>query len=483
MDPGAEPLEIDSERCDVQVTAGRLIVHVWSAERNLVRRITGVAHESAGRLDLAFESFGKRTNTLQLVDLARPSNQALPRRAARHAYREQFRRSLLRQFTGATVDALSCDADLQHSFSPAYARAVVRYDGAAWAAIGVPPDHGDADAALSFGLIWLDYVRARERRVGVRGLAIFLPEGKQRNTCLRLLHLTSSDVQWAVFIYGDGFEERVDLSDYGNIDTTLPSARTVLPAPAWTCELTDEPGVETVALPGRFSWRVNGLEFAAFDGSEVTFGIETACAARASNLPEMLALGREVLRRRSAEPVDKRSSLFLRNPESWLESRVRSRIVDLDATLLPAPIYGQAPAIAGGERGVLDLLACDYAGRLAVVEVKASEDLHLPLQALDYWIRVKWHLERGEFTDRGFFPGIELQHCSPRMLLVAPALNFHPATDTILRYFPSDIEVERIGVSMEWRRELRIAFRARGSEGPAAGMWTAANMRGGTASP
>jgi len=33
--------------------------------------------------------------------------------------------------------------------------------------------------------------------------------------------------------------------------------------------------------------------------------------------------------------------------------------VDLDATLLPAPVYGQVPAIAAGQRGVIDLLACD----------------------------------------------------------------------------------------------------------------------------
>ena len=86
------------------------------------------------------------------------------------------------------------------------------------------------------------------------------------------------------------------------------------------------------------------------------------------------------------------------------------------------------PAFAGGERGILDLLAVDHAGRLAVVELKASADLHLPLQALDYWIRVKWHLDRGEFGRAGYFPGIELRPEPPRLLLVAPSLEFHPTT-------------------------------------------------------
>jgi hypothetical protein len=472
VEPGAHPITIEKDGCMVELTRGRLTFHVWTAESNLVRRITAVSASAAGRLDLTFERFGKQTGMLHLIDLAKPRNQNVTRRAARLTYRERFRRSLLRQFPGATVSDLSSDPDLQRTFSPAYARALVRSGSNAWAAMGVPPDQSSPDGVLSFGLIWLDHLRHRERRLAVQGLALFMPEGKQHNTCLRLLHLSGLDVQWAVFVYGDGFEDRVDLRDYGNIDTSLPLARTGTPAPEWTDTLGMEPGIETVSLSdGGVSWRVNGLELASFNGSRVEFGIETATPASASNLPEILALGRELLRRRCPDSVDRRSSLFLKNPESWLESRVRSRIVDLDASLLPAPVYGQVPAIAAGERGVLDLLACDYAGRLAVVEVKVSEDLHLPLQALDYWIRVKWHLDRDEFTARGFFPGIGLQKQSPRMLLIAPALNFHPATESILRYFPTGIEVLRIGVSMDWQRGLEVAFRAQGPNNPAAQMW------------
>ena len=44
-------------------------------------------------------------------------------------------------------------------------------------------------------------------------------------------------------------------------------------------------------------------------------------------------------------------------------------------------------------------------GRLAVVELKADEDIHLPLQGLDYWSRVEWHHARGEFLKFGYFGG------------------------------------------------------------------------------
>ena len=129
-------------------------------------------------------------------------------------------------------------------------------------------------------------------------------------------------------------------------------------------------------------------------------------------------------------------------------------------------MYDQVPAFAGGERGVLDLLAVDRAGRLAVIELKASADLHLPLQALDYWVRVKWHLDRGEFGANGYFPGVELRGTAPRLLLVSPSLEFHPTTETILGRFSRAIDVERIGLAVEWRKGLQVMFRLAGAERP-----------------
>src|ERR1700682_3211094 len=138
----------------------------------------------------------------------------------------------------------------------------------------------------------------------------------------------------------------------------------------------------------------------------------------------------------------------------------------IDAALLPSPIYGQVPAFAAGDRGIIDLLGVDRKGRLAVIELKASADLHLPLQALDYWMRVNWHLDRGEFVSNGYFPGIALRKSPPRLLLVAPALEFHPSTEGIISYFSKAVEIERIGLGINWRSRLEIMFRLRGAERP-----------------
>ena len=101
-----------------------------------------------------------------------------------------------------------------------------------------------------------------------------------------------------------------------------------------------------------------------------------------------------------------------------------------------------------------------------MIELKADEDIHLPLQGLDYWSRVKWHHERGEFQQFGYFldPAGRPQHlstASPLLFLVAPALHVHPAVDTVLRYFPPYIDWELIGVDERWREELRVIFRKR----------------------
>jgi hypothetical protein len=74
----------------------------------------------------------------------------------------------------------------------------------------------------------------------------------------------------------------------------------------------------------------------------------------------------------------------------------------------------------------MDLLAIDYDGGLVVIEVKADQDIHLPLQALDYWMRIRWHLERGDLEGRGHFPGNPLRIAPCRLLLVAPRARVPP---------------------------------------------------------
>ncbi|HSW49174.1 MAG TPA: hypothetical protein VLH09_03320, partial [Bryobacteraceae bacterium] len=232
----------------------------------------------------------------------------------------------------------------------------------------------------------------------------------------------------------------------------------------WIERLALVPHVEQVARPGgAVSLRVRGLEFARAEGNQLRFGVTESILAGETDLVRIERLARELARLRSPEAPDRENPLYRTHAECWLESQLRRHLEDLEPSLLPSPVYGQVPAFAAGERGVLDLLAVERTGRLTVLEVKASQDLHLPLQALDYWLRVKWHLEREEFRSRGYFPGIELKQEAPRLLLIAPSLEFHPTTETILRYFSPAVPAERVGLGVEWRRGLKVAFRQSGA--------------------
>jgi hypothetical protein len=326
-----------------------------------------------------------------LFDQGLASKVHLTRRASRMVLREQLRNWLTRQFPGWRVVGLTSETDMEHSLSPVYPRAMVRRGGAAWAAIAAPAEADAVDGLLTYGLIWLDYLRRREVRLAVEGLALFMPSGREKQTCLRLRHLHPKAAKWAVFGYDDEGHEQLlsdPLSD-GNLDTHIEPVGT-----------------------------------------------------RA---------------RETADPAF---------PEAILEQSVRRAITAIDPMLAPAPIYGQVPALAGTDRGIMDLLAVDSTGRLAVLELKAASEPRLPLQALDYWMRVAWHQSQGDFTRHGYFNGIPLRPDPPRLFLVAPALEFHPATETVIRFYSSAIEVERVGLAVQWQERVQVLFRLRGSQSP-----------------
>ncbi len=196
-----------------------------------------------------------------------------------------------------------------------------------------------------------------------------------------------------------------------------------------------------------FRWR--GLEFARArmgaeavtfrSKQEIVFGVgaeERVLEER--NFPFFLQLLTAI--RDTRHPYGPRQHpLFRLRPERWLESLVVADVSVIDERLLSQSedsrsLYSQVPAFSASDRAMLDVLTVTREGRLAVVELKADEDIHLPLQGLDYWSRVQWHHSRAEFPRFGYFPERELSPEKPLLYLVAPALHVHPATDILLRY-------------------------------------------------
>jgi hypothetical protein len=261
---------------------------------------------------------------------------------------------------------------------------------------------------------------------------------------------------------------RIALSDAGNLATWLVPRRevdqaiaAVLPEAERIRQLAPDAIRVSVAAPAQeVTLRFIGMEFARWRQGEMWFGLgdhqELLTPGKWAALEKLV---HQLKIYRHSLATDTKHRLYRAQPERWLETLAAADPSRIDARLDARHIYTQVPASSAGDRGIIDLLGVTRDGRLAVIELKASEDIQLVMQAVDYWLRVRWHHGQDDFRRYGYFPDVALQPKPPLLLLVAPGFRFHPASDIVLRYLSKDIEIVRIGLAENWRRGLRVIFR------------------------
>jgi hypothetical protein len=504
LEDGRVLFDMRAARYAVAGDHGRCLLQLWSDERNLIRTVVDV-QERAQCLRIATRRMGAiKPQTLELVPT---SDRRTPtaREAARRNYQRLLERVLTRHFIGSKVDGLRSAMDLEHSFGPAYVRGRLLKGTVAEAVIGVSEAESGStvDGILTLGILWLDHCRQHgDGRRHFGGLKVIVPAGAWRTTAERMAWLNHTAADLQLFTLDERSEEltAVDFRDIGNLDSRLVHAFSASAAIERAQEGVDRllalvPAAarERVELHPTSSTDVglllHGLEFARVRhgfaansfarDDEVTFG---AGANETPLTPENEPFCRDLFARlflsRHADGAHT-DPLFRLQPERWLEARLRSEIAELLPGLRGDLLYTQVPALSTGDRGLLDMLTLDRNGRLAVIELKADEDLHLPLQALDYWIRVRaLNNDRqpvagneggrllSAFERQGYFPGAEVSALPPRLLLAAPALRIHPANEPVLRHLSPQVEWELVALTEHWRRDLKVVFRKRGGEAP-----------------
>src|SRR5579863_278767 len=465
LDSGEEPLPLIADQWSVSEWNGRLVLQAWDARRNLVRKITGLKEQRRDRLCLTTERFRNTQAEFQIADLAAPTGRELGRKVSRIAFRERFHLMLAREWPEWQVIDISADANLEASLSTSYARAFLRLGSNGIAAMAAPADTQECAGIVAAGLIWREYLRRREKACSIGRLLIYVPLGMERDVAFRAACLDPVKAACVLFAFDE--QDRagaIDFADAGNVESTLPPCRRPSAPNSEQQVFPEMPDVDRIEqTDGSISLQVRGLEFARALGGKVTCGISRR---KRSNIESVVAMSREIARVRDAQTKDRQHPLYSLNPEGWLESQVRAHPETIDASLRPVPIYGQVPIFSGADRSVIDLLGIDHTGRLVVIELKATADLQLPFQALDYWLRVRKHLAAGDFERLGYFSGIAIRRDAPRILLVAPALEFHSTTETVVGALTPEIEVTRIGLAADWRGGLRVMFRLRGDERP-----------------
>jgi len=481
IEDGSIAFDLAESKYSVSGEYNKCLLHLWSNERNFVRRVLD-AEVKATTLRLQVQRMGQTRPTR--LDFCRDRDQRSPaaRRAARLAYEPRLRRALERNFPGWTVVRLTTSIDLEHSFGPAHLRGWMRHGQRALAIVGVNDEEPQStvDGALACGILWLEACRmAQQERRMVEGLAMVVPKGLATLTRQRMAHLHPGAAKWHLYEFDqrdDAFTS-VDIGDRGNLATRLVHSVDDRLAHERFAESIARirailPQAEAVVLsPALISFRRHGLEFAQariahnptnFQSiEEIAFGVgpeeRVLNSANEGQFADLVRLAAAV--RHKDGP--KNHALWRMHPERWLESLVSGNIAALDRRLRPEFVYAQVPAFAAADRAMIDVLAETRESRLAVIELKADEDIHLPLQGVDYWSRVAWHQSRGEFRQFGYFPGRVISEEKPLLLLVAPALHVHPTTDTILRYLSPEIEWEVLGIDEHWREEIRVVFRKR----------------------
>ena len=495
LEDGRVVFDMRSAHYSVTESYGRCVLQLWSDERNLMRTVVDM-QARAQCLRLMTRRMG--ASRPQALELVPTSDRRTPtaRDTTRRNYQRLLERVLTQAFIGYKVDGLRSAMDLEHSFGPAYVRGRLLKGTTADAVIGVGEAESAAtiDGILTLGVLWLDYCRQHgDGRRHFGGLKVVVPAGAWRTTAERMAWLNHAAANFQLFTLDEKTEElaAVDFHDTGNLESRLihlfSSESAIERCRAGLdrlLELVPAEARDRVEVHPRSATEVglllHGLEFArvhhrlaarSFEHEdEITFGAglnETPLTEENEGLCRELFARLFFSRHPDGMPSD---PLFRLQPERWLESRLRAAIDELLPGLRGDLLYSQVPALSSGDRGLLDLLTVDRNGRLAVIELKADEDLHLPLQALDYWIRVRalnedrqpapaggWPLSA--FERQGYFAGAEISVVAPRLLLAAPALRIHPASEPVLRYLSPQIEWELIALSEHWRRELKVVFR------------------------
>jgi hypothetical protein len=310
LEDGARVFDLADSKYSVSGEYNKCLLHLWSAERNVVRRILEAEVRNGNRRLMVQKLGHARPSKLEIC---RGQDHRTPtaRKVARSAYQQHLRRALERHFPGYTIAKLSNAMDLERSFGPIYTRGVLRRGRNAFAILGVNQQEtqGSIDATLTFAILWLDSCRQSEdHRVLVEGMKLFLPAGTSALTRERLAHLHPDAAKWQLYEFDERHDAviAIDCADRANIATRLvrcPDEVVVLERFADSIHrvLSLLPECEVAVLSTSevaFRWR--GLELArarvaheagSFRSSqEIVFGVGAAERLLMSDRPQSLRI-------------------------------------------------------------------------------------------------------------------------------------------------------------------------------------------------
>jgi len=136
LDDGAVLFDLAQAKYSISGERNKCLLHLWSAERNVVRRVLHVEIKNEV-LRLAVQRLGQTRPSKLEICRERDRRTPTAKRAARLAYQRSLQRTLERRFPAYVASRLSTSTDLERSFGPIYTCGLLRRGQSGFAVLGV----------------------------------------------------------------------------------------------------------------------------------------------------------------------------------------------------------------------------------------------------------------------------------------------------------------------------------------------------------
>ncbi|MDQ3649622.1 MAG: hypothetical protein M3458_04940 [Acidobacteriota bacterium] len=479
------PIALRKGEWEVSTSNASLLFSAWSEQGTLFWRVTGWEWSGEKLVLEATRRMGAERATLELVPRASASAALMALTAARLAAAERLSKlACALAGPGTQVERLGLSTGMRRGEPGRYARIVLQTRGASGGqrvtVTGPVADlrRHEVDSFLASALLW--WFRICDKKTNSHPTPLWLI----------VTHQTAGAVGERLALLREALRRDIALYEVDEAHENLAPAST--PELRWLLRTDtaarfkrparvecsglaerivalDPEAVDVVRASHGETLRFRGLAFARVrrvgDGEHLWFGVDGARRRRlldTSSWPQLLKLIDELSEHRRADATDARHALYKNAPEAWLESLLRRDITRLDPGLIISPLHAQFRTsqtdVSSGARPI-DLLALRRDGRLVVIELKATEDITLPLQGADYWRRVETHRRAGSIARTKLFGDAVIADEPPLVYLVAPTLRFHRAFDTLAHAISTDIEMYRFDINEDWRAGVRVMRR------------------------
>ncbi len=463
------PIRVREEQISISLEFGKLILTLWGEDFSECWRIE--AYEIRGeRLILQLGRQPGRAATLEITSDESVEEEEAEKR--RRAFADMLGH-LIERGLSTRVQYMATHRDDARHLSGIYTRLILARGGERAIAIAVNPGEPQAhvDGMVTAGLIWWDRATNSPQGAEARRLLFFAPRGRAATIARRLTVLRRDGPRLELYEVDESRGALIAVTpfDQGSLfdprRVRLPRAAVKLPPhPLRDRALALAPGLLRVCRrpdSAVESLRLRGLEIARFWRGRLLFGVGNDKRPLRENWAEFERLVQEVARIRHPESPEKAHPFYRLQAERWLEDVIREDARRVDPRLDPRFLYPQIPAYETQGYGRVDLLGITEDRQLALLELKVDEDAEAPMQAVDYWLRIEWHRQRGDLTRRGYFPGLEIADRPTLVLIIAPFLRFHPTFDLVARWIDRRVPIYKIGIAEDWRKGVRVVFRKR----------------------